>query len=713
MSFLRSTRAALIALACCATSALAELPTIYFERIQPLGVAAGSSTEVTIIGREVEDVPSLHFDHPGFSAELVKPKQFRITVSKEVPEGTYDVRLVGRFGVSNPRQFAVSHGLTDVTEKEPNQTAAEAQVVALNVAINGTSDANAQDVFRFAAKRGMRISLDCQAMRLESLLDATLIVTGPGGQILASNGDYHGRDPFIDFLVPADGEYDVIVHDLSYRGGHPYRLLITDRPHVENIFPRAVQPGQAVEFVALGRNLKSGKFAPASEGEPPLEEFRFTYTPPSDPATIGGYTFLEHPTDHSVLPTAATCTLSGLQFRVPVEGGALHPVNVVVAATPPSVEVEPNNDREQPQPIKLPAVISGRFDAPRDADWFEFETDEAGPYFFDVYSERIAGRADPYLVVVDENGNTVQELDDFGHRMNAFDGHLRDPAGSINLQGKKKYRVLVQDRYGRGGPRYQYVFAVRRPEPDFFIAAIHSQNPGPAGTNIWRGGTASLDLVIHQRDGFNGEIVVTAEDLPPGVHAAPVSVTNNNRGTIVLWADEDAPEFIGPIRLKAVGRQTPESAPVEREVRIYTRVWGLGGDGSSRPSRDLVIGVLDRAPYSLKIVPERITVEAGKKAELKLVATRLWPEFNGKITAIPLQFPGNFKVGTVEVPEGVSEIPLSIEVQENSRPGNYTLVFNGQAQVPYSKDPQGGSKQNTLVTMPCLPVTLSVTEKAK
>ncbi|MFL5342184.1 MAG: hypothetical protein ACJ8F7_18720, partial [Gemmataceae bacterium] len=53
-----------------------------------------------------------------------------------------------------------------------------------------------------------------------------------------------------------------------------------------------------------------------------------------------------------------------------------------------------------------------------------------------------------------------------------------------NLGGKRKYRVLVQDRYRRGGARYQYVLTIRKPVPDFYVAAIHSQNPGPGGLTV-------------------------------------------------------------------------------------------------------------------------------------------------------------------------------------------------------------------------------------
>jgi Bacterial pre-peptidase C-terminal domain len=278
-----------------AAGARAELPSIRFDRVQPLGTGAGTAVEVEVAGRDVEDVNALWFDRPGFTAELLKPGRFKISVSADVPEGTYDVRLVGRFGVSNPRLFAVSRDLTDVPEVEPNNNVAQAQAIAVNSSVHGVSDGNGQDVFRFPAKRGERLTIDCQAQKLDSALDATLILSSAGGQILANSGDYHGRDPFIDFAVPEDGDYLIVVHDLSYRGGFPYRLIVTNRPHVENIFPRAAEPGKPVEFLALGRNLHTGQFTPAKGGELPLEEFRFSYTLPAELAGAGKYAFLEHP----------------------------------------------------------------------------------------------------------------------------------------------------------------------------------------------------------------------------------------------------------------------------------------------------------------------------------------------------------------------------------------------------------------------------------
>src|SRR5205085_6789497 len=134
----------------------------------------------------------------------------------------------------------------------------QAQAVEMNSAVNGTSDGNGQDIFKFHMKKGQRVTIDCQAMKLGSQLDANLILSSAAGQSLASSGDYHGRDPFIDFAAPEEADYFATVHDLIYRGGLPYRLVITTLPQVENVFPRAVQAGQTVNITAYCRSLKDG-----------------------------------------------------------------------------------------------------------------------------------------------------------------------------------------------------------------------------------------------------------------------------------------------------------------------------------------------------------------------------------------------------------------------------------------------------------------------
>ena len=685
--------------------AVAELPSPQLHRIEPLGLNTGGQGDLTFLGADNEETETLIFDHAGIQAKFVKDKTFRIVVAGDVPAGTYDVRAVGKFGITNPRLFAVSHHLIDIIEIEPNNTPDKAQTIAVNSAVNGQSDGNSQDLFKVSLDAGQRILIDCQSARLDTELDGTLVLFSSDGRQLASNGDYIGRDPQLDFVAPVAGEYVIEVRDLTYRAGYPYRLIVTDRPSIENVFPRAIQQGQAIEILILGRNLGPGsqpsnwRIGDAAS----LEQLRVPLTVSQNVLATNSYWFREHPTHHSVLPTAATCTLVGEQVTLL----DANPQILFVTDSPTSQELEPNDTREQATPLTLPAVVSGRFDRERDLDWFSFETEEGGVYGFDVYCERIAGRADPYLAVMDDKGNSVGTLDDFGHRIAAFDGHLRDPSGVMTLAPKTKYRVLVKETYQRGGARYQYVLSIRKAQPDFFASCIHSDN-NMSGVTIRQGGSVWLDIVIHAKDGFNEPISIIAENLPPGLHAAPLTITNELRGTLILWADEEASLGIGEISLMAIGRRGDQT--LRHEVRSYSRVFNQVG---SRPTRKLIVAIREKSPYSLALSPDILTIPSGQKGDLKLHLKRIWPEFTGAVNFQPLNFPGQFQLGNGTIPSDQSDAVLSINVQAGTRPGNYSLGVLGQAQVPFNKDPQAKDKPSTPLSVPSRPIQITVTEPLK
>ncbi|MFZ9790898.1 MAG: hypothetical protein ACO3F3_01020 [Gemmataceae bacterium] len=687
----------------------ADLPSVRLDRIFPLGAAQGAKLEIEFQGADVDDPRDLVFDHPGIKSKFLKDRKFEVAVDPKVPPGTYDCWLVARYGVSNPRSFAVSSGFTDVQEKEPNDDLTQAQTVEVNSTIHGTSDTSKEDNFRFKLKKGQRVTIACNAERLDSQMDGVLFLHDGQGRQVASNGDYDGRDPFLDFISPQDSEYVAKLHDLSFRGGQPYRLVISDKPQLENISPRVVQGDTAAEIIAFGRNLGAkSKASNWSVMDLPLNEFACKVQPPKDILKLGRYLFLEHPSSHSVLPTAATCTLNGFQDLVIVDGASLITTPIMVSANPVTLEAEPNNSFSQAQKIQLPAVVSGRFDAERDGDWYEFEAKETGAYSLEVYCERIAGRADPYVFVQDDKGAKVGELDDYGHRLNGFDGHLRDPSGQVNLTAGKKYHLFVQDRYKRGGARFQYVLAIQKLEFDFHIASNHSLNPGPNGLNLRRGGTAWLNLIIHQK-GPSVPITVRAEGLPAGVHAEPMIQRNSSNGLIVFHADKDAQECTVPIRL--VASATRENEIVEREVRPYSRVWSEPNIASSRPMRQQLLAVRETAPFALAFEKSSAETKAGEKLELNVKLDRLWPEFKNQLTLQALEFPNSIKMANVILAADKNEAKVTLDVQANCQPGDYSVVISGQGQVPFSKDEKTTPKPNTLVTQASKPLKLTVKPK--
>jgi hypothetical protein len=280
----------------------------------------------------------------------------------------------------------------------------------------------------------------------------------------------------------------------------------------------------------------------------------------------------------------------------------------------------------------------------------------------------------------------------------------------VGLAGKRRYRVLVQDRYRRGGARYQYVLTIRKPVPGFFVAAIHSQNPGPAGLNIGRGGAAYLDLIVHYQDGYNGPLTITAEGLPRGLHMAPTTVRGNTNAALVLWADADAPDWVGPVKLIATGKRS--DATIRREVRPYTRVWNAPEQSSSRPTRELIAAVRESAPFALQFAAERIEIEAGKKADVALKLDRRWPEFTAGLTVQALAVPGPIKLADTQIPAGKGEVTIPITVQAGTTPGEYTVTVRGQGQVPFARDAKA-AKANSLVTLPARPLTVVVVPTKK
>ncbi len=181
-------------------------------------------------------------------------------------------------------------------------------------------------------------------------------------------------------------------------------------------------------MTAYGRNL-----GPASQksawvvGDLPLDQFRYAAAAPADLLTLGEFRFLEHPVDYSVLPSAATCTLVGCQIVPPLGESVQRATTMLVTPDPVLPEVEPNDQPDAAQVLALPVAVSGRFDRPRNIDMYAFDSGEGGSFACEVFCERIAGRADAFLIVQDEQGGTVVEGDDFGNRINAFDGHFAIP----------------------------------------------------------------------------------------------------------------------------------------------------------------------------------------------------------------------------------------------------------------------------------------------
>lgn len=680
----------------------AQLPLIRLDRIAPLGGQAGSEVTLEITGRDLDDAKTLHFDHPGLKATHLKDRQFKVAIAADVPPGTHELRAVGRFGISGARLFAVQRGLTEVAEKEPNDDSSSAQPVPMNSAVNATSDNNGDDFFRFPAKKGERITIDCFAYRLDSQMTPILTLASASGKELMASKPYHHRtDPFLDFVAPADGDYVVGVHDMTYRGGLPYRLVISTLPHIEQVFPMAVPAGARAELTVFGRNLPGGKPSAWKTHEDPLQQIPWSYIPSMDSIrSADRFSFARH---------LASPSLNARGIQLWPFADALNPITLTFAEAPVTLDKEPNDSAETAQPITLPTVICGRFDKPGDADWYSFSAKKGDSFAVDLLCERLELPGDPYVLVFDSKGNEIAAFDDHGINFNALAQANRDPVGVLKIPTDGQYRLFVQERYRNGGARYQYVLKLTKVEPDFYPVVVHETPNEPSCPCVRRGGSAFFEVCLNRRN-HTGPVVIEAEGLPPGIKCEPVHVSPQGQfANVVFTASADAPEWAGAIKLKAWA--VVNGKKIEREVRPVQRRWPIANINTSVMLRETCLAVREQAPYAIQLPSEKPSVIAGATLETSVKVARLSPEFKGNIQLTGLNLPPGFSFATTNVAAGQTDAKIKLNVAANVPPGDYSVVLRGDAQVPFNRDPKATARPNVRVADPSAPMVVQVLPK--
>ncbi len=729
-----------IVLTITAPSAWAQFPQPRLTSLSRAGSRVGEPVETTIRGADLENAERLWFDHPGIASVKVKENVFRVTAAPDVPLGGHDVRVVGRFGVSNPRTWVVGDR-PETVETEPNNSPEQANLVAIDQVINGEIHAATEiDFVAFDGRRGMRVFLDLAAERFESRLDATIRVYDPTGVELAESRDSDGLDPFLDLVLPADGRYTVKIHDAIYSGSpeHFYRLTIHTGPHLDAILPAAAAVGSKTRFRLIGRGLGPGAdVEPAAGVAGPVYESleHMLKLEPSELVATAGTA-----PPRMLVPSSAAIGFSGFELALS-RAATLGRANFAsrsrfVAATrlPVLVEREPN-DVEHPQSITLPCDISGTFHPAGDVDVFRFRAKAGEPWMIAGVAEQGGSFADPSLVIqrVDEKTGKTVDLSRGDDSPDAgagarFNTQSADPNVRWQPAEDGLYQVEVSDLYGsqRGRPGLTYRLVIRREEPDFALILTPSVI-GPDGTLVIRaGGRATASVLAIRREGFRGSIRVEPLALPPGLHAEPVVIgANQQAATVVFQADADARAVVGPVRL--VGRSRfgdrkddldyiPGASSLGVDLEREALAGGMtsppnpqaGQFAQARAYHGLVAAILaDPAPIVLEALPGRIVAAEGSRVELALAVTRK-AGFAEAVAVTCADLPPNVPASSVTIPKNEAKGTLTLVIPRGVPTGVYSFGLRGAGPFPFSKDPNAKSKPNITLTEPSNPIELVV-----
>ncbi len=692
--------------------------------VRPLGAEVGSELKVRIGGKYLDGPQKLVFSHSGIEAEQIKKdpnrfypeprpvkNRFRVKVSKGVPSGVYEVRLVGKYGVSNARFFEVGKR-PSVSENESNDQMDRAQSVELGSVVNGRFDGRSYDHYRFTAKKGQRLILFCKARGLDSRGDPTLVLFNSDGDEIVRDLDTRGRDAMIDYRVTKDGEYVLRAYDFRYRGGgaFPYRLRLSTGPWVDFVDPPVVVKGKATKHTVYGRNLPGGKASDVKLDENVLERktVRIKRGKNAGPINVA---------EAVLSPVAAASNF--LSFQIETEKGRSNAVRLPIVPGPILREKEPNDSPKEAQTISPPGDFIGRFNPKGDRDFLAFNAKKGKRLAIDVYSRRLGHPTDPVLFVqrVKDNGfNNIKRLDDRNHRRNNHGNALgrrfrirkKDPSWVFKAPADGKYRLFLRDLYSgsQGGPDYFYRLSLRKPSPGYQLVAMPHQPKGiqfnnnrkmvPRGVVVRPGGAEPVTVVAFRKPGSREAIRVSVKGLPKGVEADPIVIPRwKNYGAVVLRAKPDAAGWDGSIRI--VGKMKADGETIRREAKPAELAFSKPNNdrylrARQRTTLRLAVPGEQKATGSVKLgKKETYKVKRGKKVKIpvKLAKHR---KLKGNAKLQPIGVHKRFNAGNVKVSKKKQEKTLQLNIKGNAPTGKVSFFLQGKAKTPFRLNPEKAKK---------------------
>ena len=625
---------------------LVVLPAPRLLTTLPMGGKVGSTVEVKITGENIEDVTELLFSTPKITAKPAKgpdgkvvENRFVVTIAADAPLGVHDAQVLSRLGLSSARAFSVS-GLDEVTRMVANNTVETALQLAPNTICNATMTKRAVDFYSFEGKKGQRFAVDCAATGIDSKLTPVIIIGDAKGADLLVNR----TGGIIEFTPPADGSYLIKVNDLTYQGGerHFYRLALREKK----------DDGPAVQ----------------------------------------------QPTTSKV--SAVSWPPEGLSDQASAS------------------EIEPNNEPNEVQKVTLPLDVAGSFFPAADVDTFEFKAKKGEVWWVEVASERLGRPTDPFVLVqkVTKDGDAetltdVAELSDIASPVKvstngySYDGPPYD-VGSPDVLGKVEikedglYRLQVRDLFGgtRNDPQNGYRLLVRQAQPDFALAgwAVHMtlRNGDRAAFSkpiaLRAGGAMVFEVLAVRRDGFDGDIELAMEGLPPGVSASGLKIpAGKSVGHVVISADSNAKQAHALATM--IGRATIDGKDMTRSCRLASMAWPVKDAKQEVPSPRLFANIpvsvsnAEASPLTITSAEEKVW-EVQEGGTLKIPLKAEWRgEFSGTSIKLKAYGAGFEAVKEFDVPVKATGAEAVLDLAAlKTKPGDYTIAFYGSAVAKYS-----------------------------
>ena len=544
-------------------------------------LVSGDGVTGTIISPEMTE------EEKAKKPELVK-MEIEFTVAPGAMPGVRDFRIATPNGASTIGQLVIARdGI--VRESGDNNTTDKATAVSTPVTLCGAIE-SAEDIdyFKFTAAKGEGLSFHVRCMRLQNRIhdlqqhaDPMITIRTAAGATIAAADNYYAGDPYLAHTFKEAGEYLLEIRDVRYQGNSywQYSVEVSNRPHVTNAFPLALNPGTPVSLELVGFQL----------GQDEIK-----YQPPGE---IG----------------------AGPQWAILEVGSELtNPVPVVVTGQPLVVELEAENGSlEMAQLVTIPGGINGRIESQADIDYFAFEATKGQQLTINVVARRHQSMLDSHLRILSSEGKELVASDDFkiGKR-NYADSRVEN--WSVPADGR--YLVEIRDLHLRGGDEFVYFIEITHARPHFFLQVDTDKTqltPGTSGVTFVR---------IDRKNGFDGDVELQVEGLGEGVTASCGRIlAGRNDGCIIFHAAADAPMQLGNVSISGTGMVGEEGnqAAVTVEADYYQETYMPGGGRNHFPVEAHAVSVGASADLlAVTLSTNEVTIKPGESVRIDVEIKR-------------------------------------------------------------------------------------------
>ena len=617
-----------------------------FSSLTPTGGQRGTEVDFTLTGQRLADVKGLLFYTPGFEVtKLEAPDEHtvkaRVKIAGDCALGEHALRVWTATGISELRTLRIG-SLACIDEVEPNNDAAHAQKIPLNVTVSGVVKNEDVDWFSIDAKKGERITAEVEGMRLGwTMFDPWLAIRKADGTPLAESDDSSLglQDPLAAVIAPEDGTYFIELRTADFSGTDlcRYRLHVGTFPQPLVAYPPGGEAGGELRVTFLG------------DARGPIEQ-------------------------GIKLPAAETSRTQN--FFAEQENLAAPVANKIrVSPFPNVLESEPNNDAAHatlaghPLPIALNGVISEK----NDVDFFKFKAKKDEAWDVRVFARALRSPLDSVLAIFDGNGKQLASNDDSG----GPDSYLR-----FKVPTDGEYCVSIRDQLHRGGADFVYRVELTPVTPNVTLAfpEFVKDSQERQSVVVPRGNRCGT-LIHAKREDTDGDLSLKASEMPAGV-TMPDETMAGGVDTVPLVFEAAAGATLDAKICNLTAR--PVEANKKAESHFDQTVDLVIGPPDNTPFcqthvHEIAVSVADEAPFTLRVDEPEVPVVQNGAMDLHVFAERK-QGFNGEINVSLLwKPPGIGAESTVKIPAGSSEASITLNANPDAPVRKWRTAVIGSA----------------------------------